>query len=442
MASVERLWRDLMELATIGAGAGRGITRLAFSQDDLRAKMWVIKRFKQAGLQVHQDSFGNVFARRPGRVVGPAVAVGSHLDTVVAGGKFDGALGVLAALEVARSWNESGLETELPLEIVVFAAEESARFGVSTLGSRAVTGQLNGGDLDTIRDRNGVPLSRALEQAGFDPRSVASCVLPPGKYACFVELHIEQGPELERLGVPVGLVTGIAAPTRFRVTIEGTALHSGTVPMGRRRDALVAAAQLVEAVEAIALSERDHWLVGTVASVDVFPGSTNTIPGRVEMRGEFRSTSREVKDRAMDRFLTYCEEVRQTRGVTVEVSIVQRDDPTVMHEGLIEELERTCRELEVPYHRMPSGAGHDAMNMGKICPAAMIFVPSRGGVSHHPDEWTDQKDLAPGLAVLDRFLTRLTGAAVAKRPGITDLGDVTVGGRTDGHAIHSDGGLT
>ncbi|MBX6394151.1 MAG: Zn-dependent hydrolase [Alicyclobacillaceae bacterium] len=415
MASVDRLWQDLHDLGQIGREAGRGITRLAFSDEDEQAKSWVVERFQKEGLHVRRDAFGNLFARREGRMSAPAVAVGSHLDTVVSGGMFDGALGVLAALEVVRSWNEQGIETRLPLEIIVFAAEESARFGVSNLGSKVVCGKIGLDRLRSLRDRDGVSLAEAMKRQGLDLEQVHSCVRRPGEWHSFVEFHIEQGPELEETGATVGIVTGISAPTRFRVTVEGKALHSGTASMTRRRDALVAAAQLVEAVEAVALVERDEWLVGTVGVLDVFPGTVNTIPGRVQMRGEFRSTSSRAKDLALKRFQDCCEEVRKSRGVTVDLEVLQRDEPVDLDGELIGRLRRICEDRGVTYRLMPSGAGHDAMNMASMCPTAMIFVPSRAGISHHPDEWTNKEDLAAGLDVLEQFLAETAGAEREER---------------------------
>jgi hydantoinase/carbamoylase family amidase len=324
--------------------------------------------------------------------------MGSHLDTVPDGGRFDGVVGVVAAVEAVRALREDGRLPPCPLSVVVFTAEESTRFGVATIGSKALAGLLAEDTVMSLSDSEGKSFATCVaEHGGLEwvggPRA-------PGAIGAFLELHVEQGRELEMRGAEVGVVTHIAAPTRLRVTVFGAAGHSGSAPMGLRKDGLTTAAELVLGLEQIAEDEAESGTVATATILALHPVSINVIPGQVELGVDIRSLDRASKRRAVDRFLTLARRVCDLRGVPFTVSYLVDDDPVALDPGLVDAVERTCAALGVSGGRMASRAGHDAMNMASATRAALIFVPSRGGVSHHPSEFTPLEALVTGTRVL------------------------------------------
>ncbi len=365
----------------------------------------------QAGLKVRMDQIGNVFGRLEGRrAKEPAVMVGSHLDTVVQGGKFDGAVGVVGALEAVRTLKENRVFLASPVEVVCFVGEESSRFGFSTLGSSLMTGEIGLEDLAHAVDQDGTKLGDVLSGMGVHRKNLASLRRNPASLKAYLELHIEQGPILEAKKKRIGVVTSIAAPTRFRAVITGQADHSGTTPMEMRRDALVAAAHLIIAVEEFSTKYskmQQGRAVGTVGVIRIEPGVINAIPGRAELAIDLRSITPGAKRRVANLVKTKAREISRKKKVKVEILPVRMESPVALDKGIGRVVKELCEDKGIPYEIMPSGAGHDAMQLAKIVRAGMIFIPSRRGISHSPMEWTDAKDICLGTQLLTETIMRV-----------------------------------
>lgn len=392
----ERLLQDLEELAAIGADSKGGISRIAYSPEDRAGREWLRKQFKELGLEAQTDSVGNDFWCNPGlnSTLDP-IALGSHTDTVPNGGSFDGALGVLSALAAVRSLQANNIQLKHPVEIINFAAEEATMSG-ATFGSRAMVGTL---EADVIHHRawDSRTVAAHLEDAGIDPNDMV-LARRQGGMAAFLELHIEQGRRLDSAGIPIGIVEGIAGIRRYEVTVNGYANHAGTTLMADRQDALVMAAPYVLSVKEAA--ER-NGIVGTVGKMDIFPGAPNVIPGQVIINLEIRGLDEKVLDRAAKEL----EEIAKASGFEfVQTSYKQ---PVESHPLLVNALEKACQTSGYDFVRMASGAGHDAMCVAEIAPQAMVFVPSRNGVSHSPDEFTEPEDCIAGAQILCNALLEL-----------------------------------
>ena len=393
-----RLWRRLSELAEIGKREEGGVARLSFTPEERAAKDLVASYMREAGLAVHEDAAGNLFGRREGRDPGaPAVLVGSHVDSVMGGGDFDGPLGVLGGIEVLQTMDEEGVAPERPVEVVAFTDEEGARFSLGMIGSRALAGTLSQRDL-TFQDRNGVSIERAMREAGLDPARIGEAARPPGSLAAYVELHIEQGRVLEGEGLPVGVVTGIAGPVWLRLSFSGEAGHAGTTPMGARRDALAAAAEVVGAIEEEAAATGST--VGTVGQIEAGPGGMNIIPGRAEISLDLRDIDEAVRDRAEGRIRERAAEACERRGVGLAFEELQRLPPAPCSREIREAIAAACEREGIRPHSLPSGAGHDGMHVARLCPMGMVFVRSKGGISHNPKEWSSREDCEAGCRVL------------------------------------------
>lgn len=399
-----RIERDLNELAAIGGSGPGAVTRLALSPADHEARRWFIERCRELGLTVRIDRFGNM-AGVLGAWDRPALLVGSHLDSVPSGGRFDGVAGVITALEAVRSLQEEGRLPDWPVGVVNWTAEESSRWGVATMGSKGLSGARSAEELLALKDRDGVSFGEAVAaNAGHDLVG-ASDPQAFGPIGGFLELHVEQGPELWEAGERLGVVSRIAAPTRFRITVQGEANHSGTTLMGRRKDALTAAADLILGVEAIGRAEPD-LTVATATIFKVDPVSINVIPGRVELGVDIRSVDPGAKDRAVDAFRSLLEQIRQQRGLSLTAEILGDESPVVLDERAVGALETACEALDLPFRPMFSRAGHDAMYLARVAPSAMLFVPSPGGISHNPAEFTETADLVLGARVLAEAICR------------------------------------
>ena len=393
-----RLWERLGELAEIGRHEEGGVARLSFTPEERQAKQLVASYMREAGLAVREDAAGNLFGRREGKNPGaPAVLVGSHVDSVMNGGDFDGPLGVLGGIEVLQTMQEEGVETERPVEVVAFTDEEGARFSLGMVGSRALTGALSQEDL-RHEDWEGVSIAEAMREAGLDPAGVGGAARSPDSLAAYLELHIEQGKVLEGEGLPVGVVTGIAGPVWLRLSLSGEAGHAGTTPMGARRDALAAAAEVVRIVEEEASATGST--VGTVGQIEARPGGINIIPGRVDLSVDLRDIDEAVRDRAEGRIRTRAEEACGRRGVGLEFGELQRLPPAPCSEEIRASIAAACEGEGIRPFSLPSGAGHDGMHVAELCPMGMIFVRSRDGISHNPKEWSSREDCEAGCKVL------------------------------------------
>lgn len=378
-------------------------TRRAFSPLFTEARQWLRGEFAAAGLDVRQDAGGNLVGSRPGTQAGrKPIITGSHCDTVPGGGRFDGIIGVLAGIEVAHTLHEQGVQLRHPFEVIDFLSEEPSDYdGVSCIGSRALAGTLAPAMLAACNPE-GETLSRALARIGGDPQALSRPLRGSEATAAFVELHIEQGPVLEARGLPIGVVTHIVGIRRARIVVTGRPDHAGTTPMDIRRDALVGAARVIDAAHrrASELSGRPHYVVATVGRIHVTPNATNAVPGRAELMLEVRSDSQAVLDR-------FVEDVRDTVAdgiaalrLQVDSTDVTRAAPTACAPLVMDAVQAASDRLGYASMRLPSGAGHDAVQMAHTGPVGMIFVPCLNGRSHCPEEWIEPAQLLDGARVL------------------------------------------
>ncbi len=405
---LKQIKQDLDAINAFGKNPpGLGITRLAYSPEDLAARKLVAQYMVDEGLEVSTDFYGNIFGIRPGLENEPLVLMGSHLDTVPEGGRYDGTAGIVAALAAVRQINKENISTRYPVGIVIFAAEESSRFGQSLLGSRGFTGNLTTKQIESITDLKGKSLKKILEREQDCLRRKYR-PYKPTPLKLYLELHIEQGPILERNNKKLGLVQKIAAPSRMSVTFQGCASHSGATPMGLRKDALVTGAHVIIAVERICHNYsqllKDGTLVGTVGDVKVTPGAMNVVPGKVELLIDIRSTDMDTKSKAVAEIQDYVKDLALERRLDYNIEILEDQEPIALNNEIIATLADICDEMAIPYQRMYSGAGHDAMQVATKYDSALLFIPCGGGLSHNPRETAEARDIALGASVLQKAL--------------------------------------
>lgn len=405
-----RLRQRLERLSLFGRPAGgtfeSGVSRVAYSQADVDARAWLIGEIKNAGFTPRMDPAGNVFVRVAGSTNAPPILFGSHIDSVPSGGNFDGDLGTLAALEVLQSLRAAGATTRHPLEMVLWAHEESTAFGHGTAASRIVAGDLKAGTL--TQQWNGFTRADGIRRIGGDPTRIEEAVRKPGAWHAYFELHIEQGGTLEKARVPVGVVEGIVSIHRYDVVITGFANHAGTTPMNDRQDALVAAADVIKAVRQI-VTAREGRHVGTVGRLEVTPNSPNVIPGKVELSVELRDLSEATLEALGAEIRSRLADVRRDSRTEITMTLASRNPPALAHAGMQRAIERAAERARLDARRLPSGAGHDAQMIAALCPMGMIFVPSIGGISHSPLERTTWEDCARGAGVLLGALLEVDG---------------------------------
>jgi N-carbamoyl-L-amino-acid hydrolase len=405
----QRLVQELEALAQISAAPAPAVTRVVYTEADLRGRAFVKELCVEAGLRVRDDAAGNTFARWMGEDPGRApVGTGSHVDAIPNAGLYDGTVGVLGGLEAIRALQRAGFRPRCGVELLIFASEEPTRFGIGCLGSRLLAGLLDASAGTQLKDRDGVTLDEARTSAGYTG-SLEDVRLPDGSYSAFVELHIEQGPLLERRGVPLGVVTAIAAPAGLKITVDGEGGHAGAVLMPDRKDAFLAAAEIALAVERCALSTGSMDTVGTVGACDIFPGAVNSVPSRVRVEVDVRDIDGRRRDAVLEKIHKACDEIAFRRRVIVQTEIVNADPPAKSAPLVVEALARSCETHGLPYDLMISRAYHDSLFMSKIAPTAMLFIPCRGGVSHRPDEYASPEAIARGTLVLAETLARLAG---------------------------------
>jgi len=403
----ERLTRNLDGLAEFSQAAAPAVTRLVYSEQDRRARDFLASLFSEAELELRHDAVGNIFARWTGSDPElPPAATGSHIDAVPDGGKYDGTVGVLAGLEAILALRSAGYRPRRSIELIVFTAEEPTRFGIGCFGSRLLSGAMVYWQAERLSDRNGKTLDQWRAEAGFEG-SLESVAVAAGSYSAFVELHIEQGPALERAGVPLGIVTEILAPACFRVIVEGEGGHAGSLLMPDRRDALCAAAEIALEVERAAKSTGAPDSVATVGTFDVSPGSSNSIPTRVRLEIDIRDTDRARRDQMTQRIMTACRDCAIGRKLKVRAEPISMDAPVECSAEVIDALARAADAHGLACRRMVSRACHDTMFMSRIAPAGMLFIPCRGGVSNRPDEFAAPEAIANGALVLAESLAEL-----------------------------------
>lgn len=405
-----RLTQEIDTLALFSATEPPSVTRIVYSEQDLQARVWFKERCREADLMIREDAVGNIFARWIGAQPElPAVATGSHIDAIPHAGKYDGVVGVLGGLEAIRSLQHSGFQPQRSIELILFSAEEPTRFGIGCFSSRLLGGVLTSEADIILKDQQGNTLQQLRQQAGFSGL-IESVRLKQDAYAAFVELHIEQGPILERDHLQIGIVTNIAAPASFRIKIEGEGGHAGAVLMPARHDALCAASEIILAIENFASNTGAIDTVATVGICNVHPGAINSIPSRVEITVDLRDTDEARRDHVAEQMKQFCNEVAWKRKISVAVEKINVDAPAQCSSRILQTVAEVCEQEGIAYQKMVSRAYHDSLFMARIAPVAMIFIPCRGGVSHRPDEYASPEDIACGVKVLAQTLAKLSAA--------------------------------
>lgn len=396
----KRLEERIHRLSHIGKIGDTGVCRLALSKEDREAAELVKGWFEEAGLDVRIDAFGNLIGRMEGKNPdAPVLMLGSHIDSQPYGGRFDGAAGVLGALEVAQTFAEQGFVPEMPVEIAAFCDEEGCRFNKGLFGVRGILGKLEEGELERS-DKNGVTRRQALIEFGCDPEQFESSRYHPGQIGAFLELHIEQGPVLEALDQPIGIVTGISGPLWLTVEFTGFAGHAGSVPMNMRRDALVGAAKVILALNELASSEPGAPTVGTVGSVSVFPDSRNIIPEKVRFTIDLRDIELFRRDRLEALLREKIYRTAEEHGLSYTITEDTNSEPRYCAPWIMEGMRRGAARLGLTPPELMSGPFHDSLALSYVCDYGMIFVRCKDGISHNPKEYASFEDLALGTELL------------------------------------------
>jgi ureidoglycolate amidohydrolase len=411
-----RLLNELQILATFTdvepVGDGTAVTRIVFSPDDLRARAWLKELAATEDFEVREDAVGNLFIRWLGTEPDlPAVATGSHIDAIPHAGMYDGTVGVLGGLEAIRALKYSGFRPRRSIELVMFTSEEPTRFGIGCLGSRLLSGTLDPARADALHEANepadtARTLADVRTAAGFTG-PLAPVRLAPKHYHAWLELHIEQGPLLEREGTPIGIVTSIAAPASYRFTITGLGGHAGALLMPDRKDALCAAAEVILSVEKNALASGSGDTVATVGTLAIYPGAVNSVPSRVILQLDIRDTDPTRRESVMRNIRRDYVDMAQRREVAIIEELVNADAPAQCSPHIVQLLEQICAEQNIASKKMVSRAYHDTLFMAPIAPIGMIFIPCRNGVSHRPDEYAAPTDILQGTRVLAQALAKL-----------------------------------
>lgn len=399
---------QIEHIAQFGQNAS-GITRLAFTDDDLQARKYIIELMQSAGLTVITDAIGNIIGRYEPEGINPEAATvmtGSHLDTVPSGGKYDGVLGIVCGL-AAVSRLKTRDELKHPLEVVVFAAEESSRFSFATIGSKAMAGLTNPAVLKRIKDHEEISLASELEKIGLKIDNALTAARPANSIKGFVELHIEHGELLDEKSINIGIVDRVSAPTRLKITVTGMAGHSGAISIAERQDALVSASLIVLAIRNIAAEYEYKSAIGTVTILKTRPGAINVIPGKVEMWVDIRGTEHESIVEMLQEIKDAVSSIADDNDTAVAIEVLASEKPVSLSQNLNQIIETVCSKLRLSSLRLDSRAGHDAMNIAYVAPAGLIFVPCKDGVSHNENEYINPKDIEAGLDVLTETLYQL-----------------------------------
>ena len=398
----QRLQGTLEKLSEFGRNPDGGVTRLGYSDTELAAQNYVIGLMKDAGFEVRRDAAGSLHGRRAGSENLPLILFGSHIDSVVHGGNFDGDVGSLGAIEVIRALNEGNVKTRHPLEVVIWVNEEGNHFGITTMGSGIAAGN-RGREILDRKDEQGLTVADWLRRYGQDPSHLADARIARGALAAYLELHIEQGPHLDEAKIPIGIVQGIVGIKRWKCVATGFANHAGTTPMNRRQDALAAASRALLAVREVVRGESGLQ-VGTVGYMKAEPGVPNVVPGRVEFPIELRDLDVAKIDRMWARVQERMKQIDKEENVETVCTPLDDVTPARTDPSLQTAIRDAAKSLQLATMDLPSGAGHDAQQLALIAPIGMIFVPSRAGISHSPKEFSSWQDIANGAEVLYRTL--------------------------------------
>lgn len=402
-----RLTRELAELAAISTEPPPVVTRVVFTEADMRARRYVQDLCTDAGLEIRHDPVGNTFARLKGTKSDlPVVATGSHIDAIPNAGSYDGTVGVLGGLEAIRTLVRANVRPERSIELIIFTSEEPTRFGIGCLGSRLMAGTLAASADEALKDASGLLLKEVRQSACFQG-SLSKVRVQPGHYHAFVELHIEQGPLLEQHGNEIGIVNAIAAPATLRIQLTGEGGHAGAVLMPQRRDAFVAAAEIALAVERAAIATSSIDTVATTGKVEVFPGAVNSVPSGVKLEIDVRDIDGERRDRVLQQIQAAAREISVRRNIECKLEVLNADLPARCAAEIVQLLTEGAASHGMKAEQMISRAYHDSLFMSRIAPTAMIFVPSRAGVSHRPDEYSSPESIAQGTLLLATVLRRL-----------------------------------
>jgi beta-ureidopropionase / N-carbamoyl-L-amino-acid hydrolase len=401
----ERLQGNLEKLSEFGRNPEGGVTRIGYSETDMAAREYVIGLMKNAGLDVRIDPAGNIFGRRTGSEKLPILLFGSHIDSVMHGGNYDGDVGSMGAVEVIRALNDGGVKTRHPLEVVIWTNEEGNHFGLGTLGSGVAAGLL-GPEILGRKDDQGLTVADWLRRYGQDPSRLTEARIPKGALAGFVELHIEQGPNLDEGKIPIGVVQGIVGLKRWKCVVTGFANHAGTTPMNRRKDALAAASKDVLAVREVVRAETGRQ-VGTVGYMKAEPGAINVVPGRAEFPIELRDLDAAKIDRMWGQVQERFKHTDKEENVATQCTPLDDVDPARSDPAMQSAIRDAAKSVGLATMDLPSAAVQDSQQMAKIAPMGMIFVPSRDGISHSPKEFTSWQDIANGAEVLYRVILLL-----------------------------------
>ena len=401
----ERIEKQINDLSEFTSTPGEGTTRLTYSQEDLFARNYIKDKMKKYGLVVREDGLGNIFGKLEGRIKdAPSVLIGSHFDSVPNGGSYDGPAGVIVALEVAALFAENQLKPKYPLEVVALIEEEGTRYGGGLMGSRGMVGSLSEEDFKKLQDKDGVTTVESMKKIGLDPS------LPKRRESntikSFLELHIEQGPILEEKKIPIGVVEAIVGLTQLEVTIEGKAGHAGTTPMNRRTDALVAASQIISQLPRLAMEEGEDVVI-TTGRLQVFPNGANVIPNKVVFSLDIRSGQEDHISNVLTKIRNLIDSY-QDKGYITTVKQPLYMKPKRMNDKIVALLKEQSSKLDIPYCSINSGAGHDAMVLSDVTDVGMLFVPSKAGLSHCPEEWSDARHLAHGVQIIYEVAKCLT----------------------------------
>jgi N-carbamoyl-L-amino-acid hydrolase len=402
-----RLCGELEHLAALSDADPPAVTRVLFTEPDLKARAYVRELCQSAGLVVRIDAAGNLVARWQGSDPSlPPLATGSHTDAIPYSGRYDGTVGVLGGLEAMRALQKAGWRPQRSIELIIFTSEEPTRFGLGCLGSRLLSGALAPATAAALKDREGASFEEVRGRAGCTS-DLADVSLQSGAYAAFVELHIEQGPLLERENIPIGAVTAIAAPAALRVRLEGQGGHAGAVLMHERTDALCAAAEIILAVETAARESGRSDTVATTGLCQVHPGACNSIPSQVTLEIDIRDTDLPARDRAVAAIRHAVATTAQRRGLGAAIELLNADPPAPAGAAVVSAIQSACRHLHLACKPMVSRAYHDSLFMARLCPIGMIFIPCRAGVSHRPDEYASPEAIGNGVKVLAQTLVHL-----------------------------------
>lgn len=405
MANLERIKAHFDVMRMFTATPNAGMTRLSYSPEDIKTRNYIKAKMEEYGLRVWEDGLGNIFGKLAGTIPdAPSVLVGSHFDSVPHGGIFDGVAGVVAGLEVAALFQEQNIQPAYPLEVIAMVEEEGTRFGSGLMGSRGIHGILDKEDFKKMRDKEGISVVDAMKQAGLDPSQPIH--RHPKTMKAFLELHIEQGPVLEKEKISLGIVDKIVGMCQLEVTVKGKAGHAGTTPMDLRQDALVVAAKIVAQLPDLVKNEEKGTVI-TTGQLNVYPNGANVIPEKVVFTIDLRSGDEETMERVLETVEKFIQ-AEEKAGINIDIEQKLWVPPKKLNEQIHHLLQKSAEKLGITYMTMPSGAGHDAMIFSDFTDTGLIFIPSKNGISHHPDEWSEFEDIARGIDVLFEAVKVLT----------------------------------